>query len=334
MLITNAPGDGDWVQLGVFKTNGVHITLGVTNAPGNTNIAVLTQSLINQVNANAALQSPDGVVAGDLTFGVNEAQFYVYARSTGWPAAEIQIVLTASTNLVALPSGTNLLEDNLTDLRPRNHLYVSSGLTAVALNFLFDTTRITDGFHKLDAVAYEGTSVRTQTRVTRNVQVQNTALTASLTTALLGTNATLDFPLVFTVTANETNIASIQLFSTGGLVGIVSNQDSAIFLAPSTTLWVGLHPFYALVTDASGHQYRIQTQWIRLVPSISLSLSGPPWTLSWPSVSGLNYEVQAATNLLTVFQPITTVTASGSTAQWPVTAPGGQAAFYRVRLKP
>ena len=159
---------------------------------------------------------------------------------------------TASTNLLALPSGTNPLQDNLTDLRPRNHLYVSSGAASLPVSFVLDTTRFPDGFHQLTAVACEGTSVRTQTRVSRSVRIQNTALTATFTPLLAGTNATLDLPLQFAVTANATNISRIELFSTGGSVGVVSNQPSAVFTAPSATLGLGLHPFYALVTDTSG----------------------------------------------------------------------------------
>ena len=334
VLISNTPAPGDWLQLDISKTNGLQVALSVTNPPGNTSVAVLAQSLMTQVNATAALQPPDGVVAGDLVDAGREAGFFLYARSPGWLAAEIQAALTASTNLLALPPGTNKLEDNLTDLRPRNHLYVSSGVAGLPVSCVLDTTRIPDGFHELAAVAYEGTSVRTQTRISRNVQVQNTSLTASLTPLLAGTNATLDLPLQFTVTANAPSIASIQLFSTGGLVATVSNQQTAHFLIPSTTLWLGLHPFYALVTDTAGHQYRTQTQWLRLIPSMTLSLSGQPPLLSWPSVAGLGYDVLATTDLSAPFQAVATVSASSSTAQWPVTAPGGRAAFYRVRLRP
>ena len=143
---------------------------------------------------------------------------------------------------------------------------------------MLDTTRLPDGFHQLTAVAYEGTSVRTQTRISRNVRIQNTALTATFTPLLVGTNATLDMPLQFAVTASATNISRIELFSTGGSVGVVSNQPSAVFTAPSAALGLGLHPFYALVTDTAGNRYQTETEWIRLIPSFKLSISGSPLT--------------------------------------------------------
>jgi uncharacterized protein (TIGR03790 family) len=332
--IMNAPGDGDWLQLDVFKTNSTHVTVSVTNTPGNTSLAVLVQSLISLINATADLQSPDGLTAGDLQSDSSEAQCFLYARSSGWPAAAMQIQLTASTNLLTAPVGLRKLESNITDLRPRNHLYIGSGFTALSTSFAFQTALLPDGFHELSAVAYEGSSVRTQTRVTRNVRLQNTTLTAALTSSLVGTNATLDYPMQFTVTSSVTNISSVQLFSTGGVIGTVSNLQTAVFGVPSAMLGVGVHPFYALVTDTSGHQYRTQTQWMRLVPSIFLQVRPSPLTLSWSAASGVAYDILATTKLADAFQPAGSVTALGPTAQWPVSAPGISPAFYRVRLKP
>jgi hypothetical protein len=310
----------------------------VNNPPGNTSIGILAQSLFNAVNANAALQGADGVVASDFaddTFcGIVAAQFTLYARSPGWAASQIQVTLTASSDLLVLPSGTNMLQDNINDLRPRNHLYVSSGVASLPVRFTFDTTQFPDGWHQLTAVAYEGTSVRTQTPISRNVRFQNTTLTATFSALLAGTNATLDMPLQFSITASTNDISRIELFSTGGSIGVVSNLQTAVFTAPSGLLGLGLHPFYALVTDTPGHRYQTQTVWIRLVPSFGLSISPNPLTLSWEAIPGQRYEVLATTNITTGFKPVASVTAASTLAQWPISAPGGPAGFYRVQLGP
>ena len=338
VLVSNTPLAGDWLQLVLTKTNGAQVRVNVTNSVAGATVADLTRNLANSINANPALQSADGVIAadsGDDSYcGIVEAQFTLYARSAGWPASQIQVAVTASTNLLAWPVGTNRLQDNLSDLQPRNHVYVSSGATSLAANSDFDTTQFADGFHLLTAVAYEGTSVRTQTRVSRNIQIQNTVLAASIATTLVGTDATLDFPLQFLVTANATNISRIELFSTGGLAGVVSNQPAALFAAPSAMLGLGLHPFYALVTDTVGKRYQTQNISIRLVPSFNLGISKPPLTLTWSAIPGQKYDVLATTNLTTAFQSAATLTATSSLALWPITAPGGAAAFYRVRLSP
>jgi len=255
-------------------------------------------------------------------------------RTPGWPASQVQVTFTASPNLLALPSGTNLLQDNLTDLRPRNHLYVSSGAASLATAWVLNTTRFPDGFHQLTAVASEGTSVRTQTRISRSVRIQNTTLTATLTPLLAGTNATLDMPLQFTVAASATNITRIELFSTGGSVGVSSNRASVIFTAPSAALGLGLHPFYALVTDTTGSQYQTQTDWIRLIPSFLLSISSPPLTLSWSAIPGQGYDVLATTNLASPFQKVTSLVASSTVIQWPIPTLASTVSFYRVRLRP
>jgi hypothetical protein len=97
-------------------------------------------------------------------------------------------------------------------------------------------------------------------------------------------------------------------------------------------LGLGLHPFYALVTDTAGNRYRTQTVSVRLVPSFKLRIAGPPLVLSWAAIPGQQYDVLATTNPSSAFQPVASVTASNVLAQWPISAPGGAAAFYRVRL--
>jgi uncharacterized protein (TIGR03790 family) len=338
ILASNAPIVGDWLQLDFTKTNGTSVTVSITNTASGTTIPTLVQSLLMLVNANPALQSTDGVLASDFaddTFcGIVAAQLTLYARSPGWPASQVQVAFTASTNLLALPAGTNRLQDNLNDLRPRNHLYVSSGAASLPASFVLDTTRLPDGFHQLTAVATEGTSVRTQTRISRTVQVGNTALAATFTLLPVGTNATFDTSLQFAVTANAANISRIELFSTGGSVGVVSNQPSAVFTAPSAALGLGLHPFYAVVTDTGGRQYQTETDWIRL-PYYMLSISSAPLKLSWwPALPGLRYNVLATTNLARAFQTVTSLVASSTLVQWPIPAPAGTASFYRVSLSP
>jgi hypothetical protein len=141
-------------------------------------------------------------------------------------------------------------------------------------------------------------------------------------------------PLQFAVTPNATNISSLELFSTGGSVGVVSNQPSAVFTVPSATLGLGLHPFYALVTDTEGNRYQTETAWIRLIPSIELNLSGAPLQLSWPATPGVGYDVLATTNLASAFQTVTSIVAASTLVQWPIPLPAGAASFYRVSLSP
>ena len=333
----NAPVVGDWIQMTLTKTNGTVVTLGVTNNVSGTTIGTMTQNLLNLINANPVLQTADGAFASDFfdndPNGQAAAQFYLYAHTSGWPASQILTTISTSSNIMATPTSMNPLADNVSDLRPRNHLYVSSGTNSLAVNFAFDTTQVFDGYHQLTAVAYEGTSVATQTRVTRNVLIQNTGLTATMATLPTGTNASLGQQLQFTVTANTPNISSIELFSTGGSQGVVSNASTAVFSVSSAYLGLGLHPFYAVVTDQSGHRFQTSTISYRIVPAITLTISRTPPVLTWSAVPGNEYNLQSSTNLMTSFQTLVTVTATNSVVQWPISTTN-RAEFYRVQFGP
>jgi len=334
VTINNTPGVGDWLVFDFIKTNGTEVTVGVTNTTAGTTIGDLAQNLVNLINATPALESADGLVAEDFfdedPYGQAAAQFNLYARTAGWAASQMLSTLYTSTNLTTTPADTAPLADNVSDLRPRNHLYVSAGAAGLPVNFACDTTRLADGWHQLTAVAYEGTSVGTQTRVTRSVLIQNTGLTATLAALPAGSVATPDQTLQFTVTAGTTNLARSELFSTGGSLGVITNQPTAVFTVNAASLGVGLHPFFALVTDQSGQRYQTQTISYRIL-SLALTLTGTPPVLSWPAWSGRQYDLQFTTNLTSAFQTLTTLTATNAAMQWPLTTTG-RAGYYRVRL--
>ncbi|MGA9780047.1 MAG: TIGR03790 family protein [Verrucomicrobiia bacterium] len=312
VAIVNTPTNGDWLQFTFQKTNGDVVTIGVTNTTSGITIGTLAQNLVNLINATPALQSADGLFASDFYDYDNanpsspEVLFTLYANTPGWLASQILATLTTSPDLLSTPTGPNPLADNVSDLRPRNHLYLSSGADSLAVSFVCDTTQLADGYHQLTAVAYEGDSVETQTRATRNVQIQNTSLTAALTALPTGTNATLDQQMQFTVTANTTNVASIELFSTGGSLGAVTNQAAAVFEVSAAYLGLGLHPFYALVTDETGHRYQTQTIWYRVLPAITVVFA--------PSIS---------------VQPVGQGVAAGTSATLSVTASGAAPLSYQ-----
>jgi uncharacterized protein (TIGR03790 family) len=331
----NNPAVGDWLQMTIIKTNGAQVIVAVTNTQAGATIDTLLQSLINQINATPALQAADGVNASDLDAqgtGCEGNGFYVFqvnAASPGWQAAQIQTIFTGSTDLDPTPAGACALDDNVNDLQPRAHVYLTSGAVSPPVQFNLDTTRFADGFHDLTAVAYEGDSVRTQTRVGQTLQFRNTALTATFAALPPDTNGNLQFAIA----ASATNIAQIELFSTGGSVAAAANQAAVKMAAPSAILGVGLHPFYAVVTDAGGHAYQTLTVWAQ-VPALQLSVIGPPLALSWPAIAGRQYSVLAATNLGGPFQTVGTVLATNAQAQCAITPPPAGAVFYRLSVAP
>jgi len=337
--VTNAPLTGDYLRMSITKTNGTTVVVSVTNTPGGATTSSLTQQLVDAINATTSLQAPDGVVAEDSVgydpYGYFYAEFNLRARTAGWNAAQIQIAFTGSPTFVLIPSGTQHADGNLSDLQPRNHLYVTAGVTNLPLAFAFISALVPDGYHELTAVAYEGSHVRTQKRIAQTVRVQNSPLSAVFTTLVGGTNTALEATLQFSVVANTNTISKIELFSTGGSLGSVSSQSSANFSVAGTNMGLGLHAFYAIVTANSGKQYRTDTKWIRLVSGpqapFKLLMTGPPPTVNWPAIAGRSYNILSTTNLTNAFLLRASLTATTSAGQWIEPSPSISPRFYRVQ---
>jgi uncharacterized protein (TIGR03790 family) len=262
-FISNVPPVNAWIQFAFTKTNGQSVVVAVTNQWGTNSIALAGQ-LFNAINANPALQGSDGVVADDCVYDAGAVSFNLYARTPGYQAAAIQVQPRGYAVIMSTPQGT--LTENLSDLEPRNHLYVTAGTSHLALTFPLATTKLTDGYHTLTAVAYEGSNVRTETQASVPVQIQNTALSATMTLLDLANSAPSKGLYHIQVTANTNNVSLITLYSTGGALGTATNVSSAVFPVAGTNLWAGLHPFYAIVRTSSGLTYRTQTQSVTLAP--------------------------------------------------------------------
>jgi uncharacterized protein (TIGR03790 family) len=262
--IRGTPSAGSWIQLTVTQTNGNVIKIGVTNADGGASLAVMMQQLYSAVNSATALQGADGLLAQDFSTTINP-QFVLAARSPGLLAANIQAQLTGSSGLIATPGSKTSLTSNLTDLRPRNHLYVSAGAQGLSSTFSLDTSLLSDGHHDIAVVAYDGTSVRTQSRTNIAAVIQNSALTATMTRLDLPDAAPVNATYHIQVSANTNTVSTISLYSTGGLIGSATSQTNATFAVDGLSLGIGQHPFYAIVVTGDGLQYRTQPQVVRFV---------------------------------------------------------------------
>ena len=261
------PSVGSWVQATVTKTKGAIVQLAYTNLTSTATPLDLATQLVALVNASPDLQGPDGAVAELATLGSFSAgSFILRARTLGYPSAMLRVYLSASSDLTVSPTTDGPLLDNLSDLLPRDHLYVTAGATNLNLNFRINTTLLADGYHELTAVAYEGSHVRTQTRTTLPVVVQNSSLSATQTLLDLPDPSPSQGTYHIQVNAGTNAVSAIRLFSTGGQLNVISNQASVTFTVNGTFLGPGLQPFYAIVESPSGANYRTQPAWVRLLP--------------------------------------------------------------------
>ena len=55
--------------------------------------------------------------------------------------------------------------------------------------------------------------------------------------------------------------------------------------------------------------------------------------IAWPAIPNRQYDVQSTTNLAAGFQTATTITATNSIMQWPITTTN-HAGFFRVQVDP
>jgi len=256
---------GTWLRLTVTKTNGVTSTVSYTNPIVGAAPANVLSNLVLAINAEPALQTADGVLAEAYTAGsFGTPSFDLLARSPGLKAAGVKVALTSSGTLVGNPATATALNANLSDLQPRNHLFFTTGASELDVTFLFNTSLFPDGYHDLTAVAYEGSNVRTQTRVSVPVRLQNTSLTAALNLLNLAAINSVSGSYQMQVTANTNSIANITLYSTGGALGAVTNQSSNTFTVFGPNLGAGTHPIYAVVQNTTGQKYRTATAMIRL----------------------------------------------------------------------
>jgi uncharacterized protein (TIGR03790 family) len=256
---------GGWLRLIVTKTNGAVVTVAYTNQTAGATTADVLANLFPLINATAALQGADGLGAEDLSVGgVGLPNFNLLARAPGLEAARIRVRLDSSGTMVGTPISDTALMSNFSDLQPRNHLYLNAGGPELTVSFTLNTTGFADGFHELTAVAYEGTHVRTQTRTTLPVRIQNTPLIASLNLLDLAPTNSVAGNYSIQVAANTNNIARITLSSTGGVLNTTTGQATSTFSVSGGALGAGEHPFYAVVQDTLGRQYRTATQKVRL----------------------------------------------------------------------
>ena len=259
---------GVMLQLQVEKTNAILSSISVTNGLLDGTIFQLAQQLTNAVNSAADLQGADGLVVEDLAPGFQgAATFNLRARSPGFAAAGIHVsLLNPGGTLTGLMNDVDLRQ-NISDLRARNHLYLTAGSTELRLQFPLDTTLLENGWHELTAVAYEGNHVQTQTHCSVPVIISNTAFSATLSIPDAGPSASVlaTFHPQVTTTGSAA-ISEIRLFSTGGFVASVTNQSHASFSMAGLSLGVGSHPFYAVAMTTNGSSFRTAVTRLQLYP--------------------------------------------------------------------
>ncbi|HYG24134.1 MAG TPA: TIGR03790 family protein [Verrucomicrobiae bacterium] len=265
--VGGTPDAGGWLKLTIVREGGQNISIATTNQTGSATALQLATALSSAVNASPELQGTNGgVMVEEVVSGwFGAASLTLRAREPGLEPASVRVRLTGSSSLVISPAEEVALDQNVNDLLPRNHVYLTSGVSNLALTVALDTTLLTDGYHELTAVAYEGSHVRTQSRFTIPVQVKNHDFNATLSFSANTNIVAVSGQYQLNVTASSLMSGAV-LTTTGGTFNTVTGQNPAAFALTGTSVGVGLHPFHALVTSVTGHRYRTPPLWIRFLP--------------------------------------------------------------------
>ena len=174
MDISGTPTVGDTVRTVITLASGTKVTNTVTAVLGS-NPGTLLNALAVAVNAEPALQAPDGctmkyVVAPASTY----ASAWLVANTAGYTGAQLHVAYTITSPTLSLASNfTDVFNDNASATVARNVIWVSAGGAPLAGVYNLDTTTLPDGPHVLTAVAVEGTAVETQGSTNVNVVVDN-----------------------------------------------------------------------------------------------------------------------------------------------------------------
>ena len=141
----------------------------------------------------------------------------------------------------------------------------------LSVRFPIDTRELSDGWHELACVAYEGSCVRTQTRVNLPVFVNNSSWNTTFSITEFGSS---NSPLTLNsatyharVMADSTNISAIHLYGPGGLIATAHTQADVVFPIDSSFFGPGTHRFYSIIEKADGSSYRTEEATVRFANS-------------------------------------------------------------------
>jgi uncharacterized protein (TIGR03790 family) len=173
----------------VTLTNGVAVT-NVIVAAQDEKVPALLDRFMNAINTNPELMATNGVRYDRLASGLNPFGALL-ARTPGPDGAGIQVdwILTPVSTNTGLKTNANFsafCRDHPDDIRSRAAVlfHVRPTNDILSATAALDTTGLSDGFHTLDFVAYDGSAVAAQSRQTVNILVDN----SSPQLAVLGTH--------------------------------------------------------------------------------------------------------------------------------------------------
>ena len=246
ITLKGTANSGDVVTCTITLTNGVVATNQVVAQAGESCTNVLDQ-LMGTINSNETLQGTNGIMAlYHERRGASDSyeQASLQARCPGPAGFHIQVDyrITRAVSGSGLDTNANFtsgFNDNADVLTARGKVFVKAGSTNLSASLELITTNLADGPHVLTAVAYEGSGVRAQGRMSIPFIVRNNTAVCEVTnpadasTLLLGETVT-----AHVYASAAAPVTSVSFYVEGKLLAVTGSAPY-VFLFSTTNYGVG-----------------------------------------------------------------------------------------------
>ncbi|MEI7834565.1 MAG: IPT/TIG domain-containing protein, partial [bacterium] len=164
---------------------------------------------------------------------------------------QLSLVNAPGSTLRGYPELPSLLSGGQDGTAAKDIVYLSLGATTVRGDYPLDTTKLTDGYHRVRAVAYDGSAAQVQGTLEYPFMVSNiqNPPIAQLPEKV-GPAAR---EVLVPVQVND-KVTRVDLYIDGRMMVSVKDAPFNITL-PLAGIGRGEHDLWALVSDADGHQY-------------------------------------------------------------------------------
>ena len=282
LTLGGAPVSGDVVRVVVTNLDNATFTNEVTARSTNDTPYSLLTNLAATVNADPGLTNSRGCVLK----WVMDGEGYLVARTNGWEGGGLFVsysVITQPGSTLTGPDFTDQFNDNSNMVTARATVFLSEGRTKLTASYSLDTTVLADGPHELMVVAYEGTAVRTQGRVTIPFVVDNHSVACAITNPPACGTALLSGSITAHVQASAAT--SVEFYVEGKLLAS-TNALPYVFLFAATNYGVGQVTLQAKAFASGGDSVLSTNVILVILPDYDFDGLDDNWEIrNWGSIT-------------------------------------------------
>jgi hypothetical protein len=212
----------------------------------------------NAINADTNLSVATGCYAEDWQYAKRGpfstlGEMYLFANSNGWNGYNLYVDYDVTGGGLDDTSYEGNFGSNSNDISARGTVFLHLGADTLTVTAVVDSATLADGPHKLIAVAYEGSAVKTQGRANRSFSVTNSTLSVSITN--LGREVFMPVSSRATVMVAAVSSGSLVTglrYNVEGKLEAVTNTSTASFLLHGTNYGAGLVRVESIAYNAAG----------------------------------------------------------------------------------